>query len=77
MVSRLSTTLVTRLVLNLREQNTILSDLPTTVETVGRFQAALPVAQPPIASVPNHLPLVGLNNSTYQTVAIGDAGGSQ
>jgi len=75
----LSTTLITRLVLNLREQNSTLSDLPTTVETMGRFQAALPAAQPPMTSVGNPLPSVSPNNinSTYQTIAIGEAGGSR
>jgi len=42
-VSRLSTTLVSRLVLNLREQNSNLAGLPTTIETELRFQAGLPV----------------------------------
>jgi len=72
----LSITLVTRLVLNLREQNSTLSDLPTTVETIGRFHAALPVARPPMTPVGN-LPSASVNDSNYhQTVAIGDAGGS-
>lgn len=44
---RLSTTLVTRLVLNLRER--AVKQLPTTVETVGKFQAALPVARQPLS----------------------------
>ncbi|KAH9953084.1 hypothetical protein BC827DRAFT_1159444 [Russula dissimulans] len=41
----LSATLVSRLVLNLREQNATPVQLHTTVETVRRFQGALPVAQ--------------------------------
>lgn len=48
-VSRISTTLVTRLVLNLRERAR--SQLPTTVETEGKFQAALPVARQPVSFV--------------------------
>ena len=40
-ISSLSTILVNRLVLNLRER--AVKQLPTTVETAGRFQAALPV----------------------------------
>ncbi|KAI0246878.1 hypothetical protein BJV78DRAFT_94089 [Lactifluus subvellereus] len=40
----ISTTLITRLVLNLREQNTALAGLPIFVDTVGKFQAALPAA---------------------------------
>ncbi|KAI0246886.1 hypothetical protein BJV78DRAFT_95391 [Lactifluus subvellereus] len=40
----LSTTLVSRLVLNLREQNTALAGLSTTVESEWKFRAALPVA---------------------------------
>lgn len=51
MFSRLSTTLVTRLVLNLRERAVL--ELPTTVETERRFQAALPVARNPMTSVRN------------------------
>ena len=43
---RLSTTLVSRLVLNLREQNSALTGLPTTVETERRFQMGLPVPGP-------------------------------
>jgi hypothetical protein len=39
-------------VLNLRER--AVKQLPTTVETVGRFQAALPVARQPLTSVQNH-----------------------
>ena len=45
-VYRLSTTLVSRLVLNLREQNFALASVPTTVETEQRFQAALPAVGP-------------------------------
>jgi len=45
----ISTTLVTRLVLNLRER--AVSQLPTTVETERRFQAGLPVARRAVASV--------------------------
>jgi hypothetical protein len=45
-VYRLSTTLVSRLVLNLREQNLALAGLPTTIETEQRFQAALPAVEP-------------------------------
>ena len=41
---RLSTTLVSRLVLNLREQNSALAGLSTTVESERKFLAALPVA---------------------------------
>jgi hypothetical protein len=50
-VSRISTTLVTRLVLNLRER--ALSQLPTTVETERRWQAGLPVARRPMTSIQN------------------------
>lgn len=50
-VSRVSTTLVNRLVLNLRER--ALSQLPTTVETERRWQAGLPVARRPMTSVRN------------------------
>ena len=43
---RLSATLISRLVLNLREQNSALVGLPTTIETERSFQAALPAAGP-------------------------------
>ena len=42
-MSSLAIILVNRLVLNLRERAVI--QLPTTVETAGRFQAALPIKQ--------------------------------
>ena len=41
-MSSLSTILVNRLVLNLRER--AVEQLPTTIETAGKFQAALPLA---------------------------------
>jgi hypothetical protein len=41
-MSSLSTILVNRLVLNLRER--AVKQLPTTIETAGKFQAALPLA---------------------------------
>ena len=41
-MTSLATILVNRLVLNLRERAAI-NQLPTTFETAGRFQAALPV----------------------------------
>jgi hypothetical protein len=49
-VYRLCTTLVSRLVLNLREQNFALAGVPTTIETEQRFQAALPAVGPIISS---------------------------
>jgi len=66
----LSTTLVSRLVLNLREQKSTLVFLPTTLETENRFQAALPVALQSMASVGTH-PSVRPNNLTYETNAFG------
>jgi hypothetical protein len=47
-VYRLSTTLVSRLVLNLREQNSALRGLPTlvTVETPWKFRAVSPAVEP-------------------------------
>ena len=44
-MSSLSTILVNRLVLNLRER--AVKQLPTTFETAGRFQAALPMLRQP------------------------------
>jgi hypothetical protein len=43
---RISATLVSRLVLNLRERNSTAVDLPTTIETEEEFWAALPAAGP-------------------------------
>jgi len=68
----LSTAVVSRLVLNLREQNSVLASLPTTVETELRFQAGLPVAQKSMTCIGN-LPSVSPNNLTCKVVAIGDA----
>jgi hypothetical protein len=76
-LSRLSTTLVPRLVLNLRER--ALSQLPTTVETERRFQAALPVARQPVTLVsvrnpssarPNRSTMTG---ETLAGVAVGES----
>jgi len=64
-MSRLSSTLMSRLVLNLREQNSALSDLPTTVETEHRFQAALPGALQPRTPTGN-FPLVCPNDSALK-----------
>ncbi|KAH9953077.1 hypothetical protein BC827DRAFT_193660 [Russula dissimulans] len=68
----LSVTLVSRLVLNLREQNATLVQLPTTMETVLRFHAALPVAQESL--VVETLPSLHPNNSIYETVTISSLG---
>src|SRR5712671_606775 len=71
-VSRLSTTLVSRLVLNLREQNSAVAHLPTTVETEDRFQAALPGAQRSTTRTSvEDLPTVRPSNSARETNAIG------
>jgi len=67
-VSRLSATLVSRLVLNLHEQNATLTQLPTTIETEEMFRAALPVALEPL-TVENP-PELHPNNSIYETVAV-------
>ena len=66
-MSRLSTTLVTRLVLNLRER--AVSQIPTTVETERRFQAGLPIARRPVASVRNRSSV-----RPNRTMAIGETG---
>jgi len=62
-MTSLTTILVNRLVLNLRERAA--KQLPATVETVGRFQAAFPVSRQPLSmtSVRN-LSLVRQNIST-------------
>ncbi|KAH9953074.1 hypothetical protein BC827DRAFT_1273858 [Russula dissimulans] len=69
----LSSTLVSRLVLNLREQKVALAQqLPTTIETEHRFQAALPVARESL--VVENLPSFHPNNSIDETVMIGTFG---
>lgn len=52
-MSSLTTILVNRLVLNLRERAA--KQLPATVETVGRFQAALPVSRQPLSDSLNDI----------------------
>ncbi|KAH9953088.1 hypothetical protein BC827DRAFT_194561 [Russula dissimulans] len=63
-----SAILASRLVFNLREQNSTLVHLPPTIETERRFQAALPFVQQSMRSL----------NSTYEilTDAIGATGAS-
>ncbi|KAH9953087.1 hypothetical protein BC827DRAFT_1250848 [Russula dissimulans] len=68
----LSSTLMSRLVLNLREQNSTLSDLPTTVESELRFQAALPSAQKSMTSNGNIPPVCLM----YETATPGVVGAS-
>ena len=46
-MTSLSTTLINRLVMNLREQ--AVEQLPRTIETMGRFQADLPVLRAPLS----------------------------
>ena len=46
-MTSLSTILVNRLVMNLREQ--AVEKLPTTIETMGKFQADLPVLRAPLS----------------------------
>ncbi|KAH9953071.1 hypothetical protein BC827DRAFT_1159434 [Russula dissimulans] len=60
----LSTILISRLVLNLREQNSIVLHLPTTMETEHRFQAALPGDQQSMTSVED-LPSVCPSDSAH------------
>ena len=64
---RLSTTLVSRLVLNLREQNSVLEGLPTSIETQGEFQAALPIAG--MTKSTSVIDSVWADNSTFETVS--------
>jgi len=73
-VCRLSTTLVSRLVLNLRERNSTLAGLPTTMESERKFEAALPAAQQADASVGN-VPSAQQNKSICET-AVGVVGTS-
>jgi hypothetical protein len=70
LVFRLSVTLVSRLVLNLREQDSIPAYLLTTIETEQRFQAGLPDGERSMTWIRSH-PLVRTNNSTYEMEAVG------
>ena len=70
---RISTTLVTRLVLNLRERSSALVGLLITVETTGKFQAALPIAR-----TTNSWDIISVevDESTSETVSSSFVGGS-
>jgi len=70
----LSITLVSRLVLNLREQSAVLAYLPT-IETEQRFQAGLPNQQSMVST--GHISFARPDKSTFETVTIGVAGESQ
>ena len=70
-MTSLSTILVNRLVLNLRER--AVDQLPTTVETVGRFQAALPASRQLLSMTFDRNPsLVRQNRSTATATATRD-----
>ncbi|KAH9969162.1 hypothetical protein BC827DRAFT_318960 [Russula dissimulans] len=67
----LSTTLVSRLVLNLREQYSTLAYVPTTIQTEEpRFQAGLPDTEQSMACIEGR-PSVCTNNLIYEMDAIG------
>jgi hypothetical protein len=69
-MSSLSIILVNRLVLNLRER--AVEQLPTTVETAGRFQAALPVPRQLLSMTSVRNPsFVRQNRSIGETVSVG------
>jgi hypothetical protein len=70
---RISTTLVNRLVLNIRERSSALEGLLVTVETTGKFQAALPVAR---TTNPWDIISVEVDESTSETVSSSFVGGS-
>jgi len=61
----ISAILASRLVFNLREQNSTRAHLPPTIETERRFQAALPAAQQPMISFGN-VTSDHPQNSTYE-----------
>jgi hypothetical protein len=69
---RISTTLVTRLVLNLRERSSALAGLPITVETMGKLQAAPPVAG---TTNPWDITSVEVDESTSETLSSNLVGG--
>ncbi|KAH9954778.1 hypothetical protein BC827DRAFT_927016 [Russula dissimulans] len=70
LVNVLSITLVSRLVLNLREQDSIPAYLLTTIETEQRFQAGLPDGERSMTWIKSH-PSVRTNNLTYEMEAVG------
>ena len=67
-ITSLSTILVNRLVLNLRERAT--NQLPTTVETVGRFQAALPASRQLLSMTSVRNPSFVRQNRSTATVTV-------
>ncbi|KAH9963064.1 hypothetical protein BJV74DRAFT_799741 [Russula compacta] len=74
----LSNTLVSRLVLNLRERNSSLAGLPTTVETVQRFQEGLPAARQSVTSAGNpSFVRPNESRSRHETATIGTVGASR
>jgi hypothetical protein len=77
LVFRLSVTLVSRLVLNLREQDSALAYLPATIQTELRFEAGLPNAEQSMTCIESR-PSVCANDpeSTYEMDAIGAVGAS-
>jgi len=68
----LSITLISRLVLNLREQSAVLAYRPA-VETERRFQAGLPIEEQSMRSVGN-IAFARPDKSTFETVTIDVAG---
>jgi len=74
----LSSILVNRLVLNLREQAA--NQSPTTFETVGSFRAAIPVSPDPLSmtSVQHHPPFVEtVARETVASVSVGESTSQQ
>ena len=71
---KLSSTLVSRLMLNPREQNSALAGLSTTIETQGKFQAALPTAG--MTRSTSVMPSVWEDNSPFETAPSMAVGGS-
>jgi len=74
-MSRLSTTLISRLVFNLREQSAVLAYLPT-ADTERGFQAGLPIQDKSMISVGN-ISFARPDKSAFETVTIGVAGMSR
>ena len=76
-ISSLSSILVNRLVFNLREL--AVKQLPTTVETAGRFHAALPVLRQPLSmsSVQNPSFVVTVTRETVTSVPDGESRSQQ
>jgi len=73
----LSITLVSRLMLNLRAQSSAQAGLPSSVESERRFQAALPVARPPMTGSGGQSVAARSNKPTWESGPVGAEPGNK